>query len=104
MPGLVEEMPRVLDEMPGLVEEMLDRVGRDRGSRRRDGAPRGRDRGSRGGRSALPNLLRQVVDVAELLHELELRLQPVDVLFLAHEDVREEVLGAVVAEVAARLD
>ena len=42
-------------------------------------------------------LLREVVLEADLADRLELRLQPVDVLLLADEDVGEQLAGAVVA-------
>src|SRR3954469_8170177 len=43
------------------------------------------------------DLLRQVVRVAQLVDQLELRLEPVGVPLFAGEDVLEQVAGAVVA-------
>src|SRR5205823_1168160 len=54
--------------------------------------------------SRLLDLLRQVVGVAHLLDELELRLQPVGVILLAVEDVFQELARAVVAGGARRFD
>src|SRR5260221_12830964 len=54
--------------------------------------------------ASLPDLLRQVHRVAELLHELELRLEPIDVLFLRHEEIAQELFGAVIPFVATSHD
>ena len=43
-------------------------------------------------------LLREVVGLAELADEAELGLEPVGVVFLAFEDLLEQLAGAVVAE------
>ena len=50
------------------------------------------------------DLLGEVVGLAHLPDQLELRLDPVDVLLLALEDLLEEIARAVVAEAPAELD
>ena len=56
------------------------------------------------GGALVADLLGEVVRVADLAIELELGLEPVGVLFLAFEDVLEQVAAAVVALVDAERD
>jgi hypothetical protein len=56
-----------------------------------------------GDRLAL-HLLRQIMGLAHLINLSQLRLEPIDMRFLARQDMHKEILGAVIAIVSAKLD
>src|SRR5204863_9907228 len=79
------------------------------GDRGRGGGPRTRRPGARRAfrgllAVSLLDLLGEIVCLARLRDQRELRLDPVRVLLFAFEDVLEEVTRAVVAETARLLD
>src|ERR1700722_16109828 len=84
---------------------------------RRCHAPRARPTDAFGGRapplrgfegraliSPIAELLGEVSLLPQVLDELELGLQPVDVILFGHEDAGEQILGGVVALVAGEAD
>ncbi len=54
--------------------------------------------------SLTANLLGEVVLLAHLLDQFELRLKPIDVFLFRDENFGEQVFRAVVAKIAAQLD
>src|SRR5437867_782237 len=98
---MARRWPRTLRPPRRAAKAAADPASRGPG---RDSRPKPRGRAAWSRSSLLLDLLGEIVALAGLRDEHELGLDPVGVLFLALEDRRQELAGAVVAEAAGDLD